>query len=251
MMIPWLVSMTAVIAAARALAPAGDEFAAGLRAYAEGRFADALAAFSAAEEKAGDGAPPELLHDKALAALRAGAFVEAENGTRKAADRGGPEFAALRDFLLGNVAFARCEKAALQAGQVEAEPFAFDSAIALAAAARNSWQRAAASRPDWPEARRNVERALLMMEDLVKRKAEAEKKKPKSARETVPGEDPRPPDGGAGTEEEVVKPEPALAPLSPEGLKRLAERLAAIEKEKLALRRSVLSVRGGGAGKDW
>ena len=107
-----------------------SDFPEGVRAFREGRFGDALEAFTEAEKALGDRASAALLHNKALAALRAGKLTDAEASAERAAAAGGPELLPFRDFLHGNTAFARCEHAELQASQPEAEPFAYDLAIA-------------------------------------------------------------------------------------------------------------------------
>lgn len=227
----------------------GDDFAAGIRAYREGRFAEAVAAFAAAELAAGADAPPELLHDRALAALRVGDWTQAEAASRRAAERGGVEFATLHAFVRGNVAFARAQVAAEQATAVEAEPFAFEAAIALARTAAASWQEAALLRAaDWPQARRNVERALVLLADLQRKKAEAEEKRKrtepdKAQPKLVPPPPQEPP--------EAEQP-PAVRELDPEEVRRLLDRLAAKEKEKQMLRRRVAAPAAGVAGtEDW
>ncbi len=229
----------------------GDAFTEGLRAYREGRFQDALAAFTEAETAAGAGASSALLYDKALSALRIEDFALAESSAEKAAARGGSEFEALRDFLRGNVAFLRCEQAAAQASGPEAEPFAFEVALALAETARRSWQLAATSRPDWPAARRNVERALVQLADLEKKKEEAQRKaKSNEKKEPDPGPDPAPEDRARPQALERPRLEPQSAELSPEELARLFEKLEAKEKEKLELRRRAREERAE-VEKDW
>src|SRR5688500_6348050 len=85
--------------------------------------------------------------------LAGGGRRRAEVGAEKAAGHGPREFTALRDFVLGNAAFARCDRAERQASGPDGRPAAFDAAIAHAVAAQSAWQRAAASRDDWPQAR--------------------------------------------------------------------------------------------------
>ena len=125
-----------------------DAVRTGERAYREGRFQEALDAFAKAESAAGSRASPELLHNQALAALRAGDLSRAEECARKGATLEGGRLSALADFLLGNAAFSRCEIAEVQASSAEAEPFAFDVAISQAENARNAWERAVVSRGD-------------------------------------------------------------------------------------------------------
>ncbi len=236
----------------------GDAFTEGLRAYREGRFRDALAAFTEAEKADGDGASAALFYDKALAALRSGALSEAESAAERAAARGGGEFGARRDFLLGNVAFLRCEKAEAVASGPEAEPFAWDAAIAHGEAARNHWQLAAASRLDWPEARRNVERARRKLEELAQKKLEAEKlrserdKKQPSQPNPLP-EPPVPPkpEDPSETSEPAPVPEPQRVPLSADQLERLLDRLGEKEREKIRIRRAQRRSQKVDVEKDW
>jgi len=232
------------------LALAGcDASADGARAYREGRFKDAAAAFATATESAGDGAPAELLYDEALAALRAGDLTRAESSADKAAARGGVEFAALRDFVRGNAAFARSALSERQADGVEAEPFAFDVAIAQATTARDAWVRAAVLRADWPAARRNVERAVLAIERLKEKKKaredRAKKSDPAPKLRPLPAPQVVPKDG---------KDAPAdlqSADLSAEEVSRLFEVLAAKEKQKADVRRARREARSGDVEKDW
>ncbi len=228
----------------------GDLFADGLRAFEQGRFGDALAAFRAAEAAAGDDAPAELLYDEALAALRAGELGLADAALRKAAARGAPEVAALCDFLRGNVEFARSELA--ETRSPDPSLLALDQAIVDAERAREAWQRAAVSRADWPQARRNVERALLRLDDLQRKRAEAtQRSEPLPAprpRLQPPAEPPRPEDA---PQEQPAPIEPQLRELTADELKRLIERLDEQEEAKLALRRARRRAPRSDVEKDW
>jgi hypothetical protein len=226
-----------------------DAGAAGRRAYREGRFEDAHAALVTAVESAGEDASAELLYSRGLAALATGDLRDADSSAERAASRGDPEIAALCDFLRGNAAFGQCELAERQASTVEAEPFAFDIAIRFGEKARDFWQLAAASRPDWPEARRNVERALLKLEELAKKKAEAQKD-PERPAEPRPLPLPESADEGRKTEEEAA-PEAQLTELTAEQVEKLLQRLAEKEAEKVALRRSHRRKRMEEVEKDW
>ncbi len=269
--------MTRVTACALALlAPllaACDATAAGRAAYAEGRFDDALAAFTAATERAGDGASAELHYDRALAALRAGDVAVAESAADAAAERGGPRFAALRDFVHGNASFARAELAAAQAASVEAEPFAFDVAVRHAESAERAWRRAAAARAPWPEAERNVLRAQALLEELRRRKAEADARRGRK----TPGAPPRPrdlkptdrppdaPEDGEPPPPPLPPPPPRPAPetttdappaggavpLAPGEIARVADALARKEREKRRVRAAEQRARTPGTEKDW
>jgi hypothetical protein len=230
-----------------------DEVIQGESAYEEGRFEEALEGFMAAETTAGHGASAELLINKALAALQAGKLIEAEVAAEKAAARGGPRFFALRDFLLGNAAFARCKKTEAKAGMPEAEPFLFDLAIKHAEQARDFWQQAATSRTEWSEARRNVERSLLKLRELKKNKAAKEQDIRKKKDRPEPQPEIPPPDlasQGEEIEQEALA-EPQLRELPPELVGSLFDKLDAKEKEKIALRQAQQQKRRADVEKDW
>lgn len=235
------------------LLAAGGDFAAGVAAYQAGRHAEALEAFARAEREAGDHPSPELLFDKALAALGAGELRTAEDAAGNAAALGGPEFAALRDFVMGNAAFLRSIEAERETLKPLPPPSAFDVAIAQIEAAQSAWQRAALSRPDWPAARRNVERALLRGERLRERKQAAEQD-----RQTMPK-----PRDVLEPETESQQQEPPPVPpqaqtdreppveLSREQLLALFERVDAKEEQRVALRRSLRAKQRSSVERDW
>ncbi|HKE00999.1 MAG TPA: hypothetical protein VKE69_08320 [Planctomycetota bacterium] len=173
----------------------GDAFREGVEAYRAGRYADALAALARAEQEAGDRAAPELLYDKALAALGAGDPHEAQASAERAAARGGPDLARAADFVRGNAAFLLCESAEKDAEKPDALPDAYDAAIASAETARDAWIAAASREVDDPAARRNVERAVRKIEDLKRKKKEREEKqKPESQPSSRPSSQPSPPE---------------------------------------------------------
>lgn len=227
----------------------------GLEAFDQGRFREALEAFRAAEAAAGEAVSAELLFNKALAGLQAGALTEAESSAEQAAALGGPRFGTLRDFLLGNAAFARAESIERQAETPGAPPFAYDEALAMARSARRAWERAAMGRPDWPAARRNVERALCKAQALEQKKAarvqeQAERLAAGERPILVLGEDP---EGEAASEEAEQTPVPQAesAGLSQGELQRLFEALETREREKLDLRRAGRLERGRAVERDW
>ena len=227
-------------------------FEQGVRAYQAGRFREALDAFLDAETSAGSSAAPELLHNAALAALGAGELVKAEYLAEKAVARGGRAFIGIRDFLHGSAAFKRCETAEARASGPEAEPFAYEEAIAFAESALANWQRAAMSRPDWPEARRNAERALLKLEELKDRKEAAEqesrKTKDRKDREVQPELNPL---SDPERRAQEVKAEPRLDELSSDLVQGLLEKLEAKEEEKREQRRARQVLQRAGMERDW
>lgn len=232
---------------------AGDDFATGMKAYEEGRYKDALAAFSAAELAAGNTASPELLYNRALCALRMRRWVEAEYSAEKAAARGGPEFAALCNFLRGNAEFMRCQTAEAEALLVEADPTAYDRALGHARSSLEYWELAARSRADWPEARRNAERALLKLEQLLQKREEAlanqkKKKATPPPPELEPPEDPTDPEE---SEEQTPELATEAEALSLAEVADMLQRLAAKEQEKRDLRRARRQSGAFKVKKDW
>ncbi|MAB90497.1 MAG: hypothetical protein CMJ90_13705 [Planctomycetes bacterium] len=233
----------------------GDPFADAMRAYEEGRFSDAVKLFLAAESELGEGAPAELLHDLALAALRAGDLRLAESSAEKAVVRGGPRFVPQRHFILGNVAFKRCLQAEILAGRVEAGPVALDAAILHAETAAESWRRAAVTRSDWPAARRNVERALLKLETLRKTRDERRKKQGKKPK----NQPPKPPSperqrdpsvrGRKINQDRLARMQ--LKELSYAQVRRLLEKLSQKEAEKAKLRKKEQAAKRVSGERDW
>jgi hypothetical protein len=195
----------------------------------------------------------ELLVNKALSALQAGSLVEAEIAAEKAAARGGPRFFALRDFLLGNAAFARCLKTEAKAGMPEAEPFLFDLAIRQAEQARDFWQQALLDRPDWEAARRNVERALLKLNELKMNKRAREKENIQKKDRPEPEPQVPPPDLlNRGEEiEKDAEAEPQLRELPAALVNSLFDKLKEKEREKIDLRKAQQRVSRAEVEKDW
>ena len=101
-------------------------------------------------------------------------------------------------------------------------------------------------------ARRNVERALLRLDELRKKKEEADRRKtPRKAAQPrvrpVPVPDPRP----DPREESDPRADPARTELTSAELAKLLDTLAAKEKEKLAMRRSQRKARSVEVERDW
>jgi hypothetical protein len=195
-----------------------------------------------------------IAFNEGVAALRSSDLVAAEIAAEKAAARGGPGFEALRDFLLGCAAFTRCEREEIGFFGPAGGAAALDRAIVHAERARDFWQGAAARRTDWPEVRRNVERALLKLEELRKKRAAAEsqpgqppqpKPRPRPTDKVDPPRDP----GADRTQARRV--DPQLAELAPDQVKGILEKLTAKEKEKVRLRQAQRQARQGQVEKDW
>jgi tetratricopeptide (TPR) repeat protein len=213
----------------------------GRQAWEAGDEEAALARFDAAVAETGEGASAALLYDQAVAALAVGEYEKAEAAAREAILRDEDAYAGLDAFVRGSAAFARSQVAFVQASATPDDPRAMMPALRFAEDALAGWQWAAASRPDWPEARRNAERGLLWLQDLRELRAGDGQRKPPPPDETDP--------------EEEKPPEP-LPPLETEDLPSgrvlgLLELLQAKEQKKILERRARRHVRGGSVEKDW
>ena len=187
--------------------------------------------------------------EAARAALAADDYERAEVLAQEAAERGAangdPRFEAFRYFVRGNVAYARSLvwQAEAERGDPEAAKMAYqDAEDALA-----YWQMAAASRDDWPAARRNVERGLLHMQALRESKQDR----------APPPEDDPPPDPDQPEDPEGEEPEEAVAArietadLPAGRVGGLLEVLLAREKQKRALRKAARAERSADVERDW
>lgn len=192
-----------------------------------------------------------VLYNEAVAALRAGDLVRAEIAAERAAARD-PELLGPRDFVLGCGAFIRCEREEIKFFGPLGATAAIGNAIVHAEAARDLWQDAAATRDDWPEARRNVERALFKLADLGKK---AEDAKARSRPQPIPKPAPKDDKGVPQTQGEDPKPAPRVDPITtelpPDQITRVLDRLAEKEKEKTRLRRAERLAQRAQVEKDW
>jgi len=230
-----------------ALATACDDRGSGaMRAYEEGRFDAAVLGFTDAIELAGDDATAALYDHQARAAIEAGQWRAAETALQMTLVRGGSSWKPRFEFLMGNVAFGRCDQVAAQAKDVESEPFAFDLAIVHAQRALVHWKAAAITRHDWPEARRNIERVLRKLGDLHAARAEAEARREKKKEKTPPEQKP---ESEPETEEVAMKAQRFDA--DPELVNRILERLAARDVTKREVRKEARRVGSADVERDW
>jgi hypothetical protein len=110
--------------------------------------------------------------------------------------------------------------------------------------ARDSWIAAATSRADWPQARRNVERALRRIDALERAKAERQRKREATAE--APSGAPNPPPREPDRVPIPEPPAPSIPPeveLTPSQIERLFEILRRDEAAKLETRRARRSAR--------
>ncbi|MCE9634654.1 MAG: hypothetical protein K8T90_03025 [Planctomycetes bacterium] len=251
-----------------------DATARGRAAFDGGRFLDAFAAFTESIASEGEGSSPELLYDRALAALRAGDAVGASDAAVRAIDvataRGRPDVAALASFVRGNAAWMRCDAADAESLQRDADPTALDRAIAHAETALGAWRDAIVAGSDAPEARRNAERAVLRLASLRRRTPDdpnrkdpgapppppvpTPQEKDPSARPKPPADAPPPPPRPTGQSDDATNDPRYVArtdELPQDQVLRVLDTLAAKEREKAQVRRAQRAVPQPGVEKDW
>jgi len=229
------------------LAAACDATVEGRKHYAAGRFEEAFRAFDRAA--AGE-ASPELHYDRALAALRSGDLEATEASAAAVARLGGDAFEGRSHFLRGSAAFARAGRTEEASKAPGADATAHERAVAHAEDAVARFRLACASRDDWPEARRNLERAMLLLDRLRERRSDRKEKPPPKPPPRPPPEAPKPEPSGEKSEEEAPV-ELVRTELRPEEILALFERLREKEAEKAALRRERRAAGAGGAERDW
>ena len=216
-------------------------------AWPRGRSAPAAAFLLAALVLGGcdGGARGQQAYDRALAALRAEAWDEAEEAARALEAQGHPALRGPAAFVRGNVAFARslAAEAAIDPGATD--PRARLRAVALAEDALAAWQSAAASREDWPAARRDVERGLRRLEAL--RESQGPPRPPR--RPAAAAASPPPP--SPSESEEMKPPTIVVRELAPERVLELLERLKQKEQEKRRVRERERRARGETVERDW
>jgi hypothetical protein len=154
------------IALVLAVAAAGDDHARGLQLLAEGKFAEAVAAFRAAIAE--DQTNAELHYNLALALWRAGQAHDAEIAAEKAATLSDGELAPLRDGILGNTKMDEAQ------AKLSGDAPDLQAALAAAQKARDHFLHGASGEP-LPELVRNLERALQLIADIEKKIEEQEK----------------------------------------------------------------------------
>jgi len=215
----------------------------------------------------GDAASPRLRVNHAWALLRTGADAEAE-ATLRALSRLpqgdlSDEVRALAAFLRGNVAFTKAVAAGKDVSKPDADARARSIALRHGEDALAAWQVAAASRADWPEAQRNVERALRWVRALRERSARRRQQPRPNPTQPNPEEQPegapqndgaKPPPPTPRNPEDLANERPTAATprtLTPEEVLGLLDRLQALEKEKRGVRQTTRKTQSASVEKDW
>lgn len=211
---------------ALAVASCADDTARGVEALRAGEARVALGHLRAAIARRGEHAPGALHVDAALAALAVGddeaaaASVEAA-AARRVDDRG------LVDFVRGVVAYRRALEVERRTADPAAEVAAFEPAVVHARAAADAFTRALSARDvDWPAARRNLERALAVLERAARR---ADPTPPDEPQDDEADDD-------ADDDEEEIELPAHLAELPAARIDALLDVLASKQRDKRALR---------------
>ena len=174
---------TLLLSLVLSLPGAGDPFAEGLRHYAAGEYAEAVAAFREALESNPD--DPRLNYNLALALWRIGAMEAAETAAEKAAALSRGRLEVRRDGILGNIRYDQARAVVdtrpstapvPQPGGKAVQPGRgpdLQKALDLVGQAKTHFLRGAtASQPADPVLLRNLERAIRFEEELKKRQQE-------------------------------------------------------------------------------
>lgn len=207
-----------------------------------------------------DGLPPRDLVLAALSAIEQDDARTAEGLAERLATRGDREATGWRALLLGLAHDLRSRSAEAEVYGPFPARDALPRALAQAEASARAFLEAAMSREDWPEARRNFERAQRRSLALAKKLEEQRGEAPPPA-PTDPATGPEPTDP-ASEERPFVQPsDPPPAAPSPAGFstertdsdlrRRLFERIAEREREKRALRIDVRAAAASRTERDW
>ena len=144
-----------------------DDHARGLKLLAEGKFAEAAAAFRAAAEA--EPTDPRVHYNLALALWRAGDAGAAEIAAEQAATLSDGRLVPLRDGILGNLKMGEAQ------AKLAGEQPDLQAALGLAQKARDHFLHGAANAGAPAELTRNLERALQLIAEIEKKIEEQEK----------------------------------------------------------------------------
>lgn len=241
----WLLVLGALVGGCSGESDVRETFSRGLAAYDRGDPSSALQLFDEAERLASE-VEPELIANQALAALAAGNLPRAEQEARRAASVAaqGPmalEFSSLRDFLLGTTALERALRTRTLALVPDADPGIVRRGISEADTARKSFELAVTARRNWPVAARNLERALLILEELngIAPSSPPQDGPDEMKQDTTPRANP-------------TESDPGEAPgMEPGAIEDLLRRLAEMDEAKRTSRRTRGEGRGSVVERDW
>jgi hypothetical protein len=232
----WCLLLVPLLAAPQAdpVASPARAFAAAMADYEAGRFAEAYQGFAAQLAAATEPVPEALRWNTALAALRVLRSGAAEQAIAPCRDAGDPVLRADAEFVLGLAQCQRAEQAAAAAALPDAEPLAWQLALAAQDRGIAAFERAVQLRGDWPAAVRNTERAQRRRRELEQQR---DRSQPDAAQqEKVPEPPPPSPPGPADQPPEAALPEAVTTELSAAEVQNLLQLLARKDQRKHQLR---------------
>jgi hypothetical protein len=254
-LVPWLAAAGFCLSArqdpeTKATSEATDPFAAAVADYDAGRYRESLTGWQALAAELGPQAPPEVLGNLALAALRGVRLGDAEAAARKLEESASSAERAYAAFLLAHAAYLRSQQAEAAARLPDAEPRAWDAALSSCHAAAAAWMRAdTLAAAGWPAAVRNAERAVRRLSELERLRDEAERQKPPAKKE--PDQPEQKPQRKPDEKPEEQDPEMMRTKMSPEEVAKLLLRLEQKDREK-RMARTAQQRAGATAGeRDW
>jgi hypothetical protein len=210
-------------------------FAAALADHEAGRFQAAYETFAQLLAAAAEPVPEALRWNTALAALRVLRARDAEAAIEPWRAHPDPERRAEAEFVFGLAQCLRAEQAAVAAALPDAEPMAWQLALAAQDRGIAAFVRAVQLRGDWPAAVRNVERAQRRRLEFEQQR---DRSRPEASKqEQVPEPPPPPPPAPANdAEPEAALPELMINELSAAEVAQLLQRLAQKDQRKHRLR---------------
>jgi hypothetical protein len=215
--------------------------------YRDAKYEQAQASLMAQLASAPDQGEAELRLNASLCALRLLHSRDAEELVAPLVDD--QAWAAEAAFVLGLASNQHAERAVVAARLADAEPMAWVMATRAIRGAELHFRRVVASRPNWGEAVRNLERVVRRRAEIEAERAAA--KTPDAKKESAPEPEPPTPPEDKDPTEEVVIPEVAAAQLSAKELAELQQRVRE-QQDKKRLGRQQRSRHSAVAGeRDW
>lgn len=224
-------------------------FAAATADYEAGRYAAAYERFAAQLAAAAEPVPAALRWNTALAALRVLRSGAAETAIAPWRDATDPVLRAEAEYVLGLAQCQRADQAAAAAALPDAEPLAWQLALAAQDRGIAAFERAVQWRGDWPAAVRNAERAQRRRRELEQQR---DRSQPDAAsKEAVPEPPPPSPPVPADPQPEEVRPEAVTAELSAAEVATLLQQLARKDQRKHQLRQQQQRRTAVAGERDW
>lgn len=224
-----------------------QRFDAALEHYRRGRHDAALFGFDELLRELGPAAPPPLRLDAALCELRLLRSRDAEQRVAMLVDD--ERWAADATFVLALASCQHAERAVVAARLPDAEPMAWAMATRAIERAEFLFAEVVATRPEWREAVRNLERTQRRRAEIEVASAAAVP--PEARQEDAPESPPEPPAADPEQPPEVVVPEVAAAELTAQELAQLQRRVQERQQRKLRGRQLQRRETAGRGGKDW